>query len=415
MPQPPLRTHRPRWFVLFVLIVALVVFALAWQSEPFRQWRLSRMSLEDLRSTAESDERDMAAWSAYAERLTKAGKGAEAAGAYEKATAHISIEDMSPGSRALMVEAAHTAARFGSEAQAEKLIKRAVMHARFEPGMLLAQGILAMRKKDFTAAKGFFEQTTQAAPRNAEGWNRLGTSLLALQQPRLAEAPLRRAVQLTPNEAGPHADLAETLAQSSRFREAQQEYLVAAKIAPDSAEYASQYALASASAARSDEEFEKAATALTSAMQQSPDDIALPLTMAGLQTRFAHMDDARRTYESVVARLPDHSDAWFNLSAVYDRLGDRASAKIARAKFQELMDRQTAVVELTKRSLLKPQDAALHVALSDAQRRAGDNDAAYRELRRACELAPTNVSLRARLDAASHAMAGHGLNGAGAN
>lgn len=415
MSQPPLRSRGHRRFVLFALIVALLAVAIAWRSEPVRRWKLERMGLDELRAGVQAAPRDLLVWTAYAERLTNAGKGEEAASAYERAADLIPEADRSIRARRLISQAAHVAARFGSEQQAEKLIDRALIAAPDQPGTLLARGVLSMRKKDFQAARALFEQAANRAPKDSETWNRLGTSLLALQQPRLAEPPLRRAVQLSPNEAGPHADLAEALAQSSRFREAQQEYLAASKIAPSSADYAAQYALASASAARSDEDFGTGAAALTAAMQQSPDDIALPLTMAGLQMRFAHMDDARRTYENVVARLPDHSDAWFNLSTVYDRLGDRASAKIARSKFQDLMDRQTAVVELTKRALMKPQDAALHVALSDAQRRAGDNDAAYHELRRACELAPTNVGLRARLDAATRAMSSRSLTGARTN
>jgi tetratricopeptide (TPR) repeat protein len=364
------------------------------------------MGLDDLRATAYADRKDVLAWSTYGDRLLTADQGERAATAYQQAVEALPIGDTSGMARAIVAKAAHVLARFGTEQQAVSLLERAQRIAPDSVDTILAVGIMAMRRQDFEGAQPLFERATQLAPRDSETWNRLGTCLLAQEKPKLAEAPLRRSVELAPSNAAAHADLAESLAQQNRFGEAVNEYAEAARLAPAVPDYASQHSMASANAARSDEDYEMAATLLVTALQQTPDDAALSLTLAGLQMRFGRMEEARRTYEMIVGRLPDHSDAWFNLSNVYTRLGDTGSATIARRRFQQILDRQTAIVELTKKSLMNPQSAGAHSALADALKASGDTQAAYRELRKATELAPNDAKLRAKLDEAQQSLQG---------
>lgn len=398
------RNGRITWLLILTGLIAVICFA-AFRSDAVRKWRLERQSIEDLRAAAGADQRDVLMWSIYAEKLLKAGQGEEAASAYDRL---IELLPSQPDerSRKLMADAAYALARFGTEQQAVVAVDRAARSAPESPRTLLAAGILAIRKQDFTGAQRLFQRVLNLSPSDSEAWNRLGTSYLAMEQPRLAEEPLRTAVRLNPNDAPSHADFGEALALQSRFREAAAEYATAERLAPNSADYPSQFALASASAAKTDDDYSSASALLATAMQRSPDDAALQLNLAGLQMRFARMDEARRTYESAVGRMPDNPDAWFNLSTVYTRLGDPDSASVARKRFQEILDRQTAVVELTKKTLMHPSDARLHAELSDAQKRAGDMKSSFQELQKAVELAPTDTKLRARLEEATRSMSG---------
>jgi cytochrome c-type biogenesis protein CcmH/NrfG len=397
------RSGKPIAFWALLIVAAVLVIGVS-RSQPVQRWLLARKSLDELRATAETSSRDLAAWSLYAEKLLAAGKGEEAANAYEKAVSQIPESDQSGRARRILADGAYAAARYGTDAQAEAMVGRIANGPTDDLRGSLAVGIWAMRRKDFRAAQESFTNATTLDRKSAEAHSRLGTCLLAQGYP--ADGTLKYAAQLAPNDAAVQADLGESLAIGSKFREAAEAYATAARLAPDNRDYVSQYAQASANAARTDEEYESAATLLVTALQASPDDTALYLTLAGLQMRFARMAEARRSYETAIGKSPDNPDAWFNLSTVYTRLGDRDSAAFARKKFQEILDRQTIIVELTKKSLAHPNDSALFIALSAAQRRAGDMQGAYRSLQRAAALDPANKRLQNTLEAATRVMGG---------
>jgi Flp pilus assembly protein TadD len=388
-----------------VLVVLLLGLFFASRTEAFRLWLLSLNSLENVRASVSADSTDVGGWAVYARKLAESGDQQGAAKAYEQAVSALNPNDESARARSIVPGAAHAIARFGDVDTAADLVERAKKLAPEHFETLMASGIVAMRREAFADAEASFDRATKADPSRGEAWNRLGTCLLGQGKAVPAETPLKRAVELMPKDAPAHADLGEAFLQQGRFKEAKEQFAAAAAIKPDAPEYLTQHALASAGGARSDEEYEEAATLLVTAMQASPDDVAIPLHLAGLQMKFGRMEEAKRSYEMVVAATPDHSDAWFNLSNVYTRLGDRASASVARTRFQRLLDRETRVVELTKQTLLHPQDARLQATLSEALRAMGDDVKAYRALQRACELAPNDAKLRAKLEEATQGMA----------
>ena len=83
-----------------------------------------------------------------------------------------------------------------------------------------------------------FAHAVQVTPANGIAEGNLGSALMAMQRPDLAQSHLERAIELTPTLASPHYNLGTILLRQNQLDRAQREYLLALKYASDEREAA---------------------------------------------------------------------------------------------------------------------------------------------------------------------------------
>jgi Flp pilus assembly protein TadD len=93
-------------------------------------------------------------------------------------------------------------------AQAEALLRGALMVQLDLPLAWLLRGIIAYEANDLTAAHAHFAQAVLHAPDNAEAHHYLGVTMGRKRWLTAAESELRRAVELVPDFAEAHYNLA---------------------------------------------------------------------------------------------------------------------------------------------------------------------------------------------------------------
>jgi Flp pilus assembly protein TadD len=93
-----------------------------------------------------------------------------------------------------------------------------------DAGIANGLGMLAMRRDDPAAARGWFEEATQLDPDFAPAWSNLGALALRYRDYALAEKACARAAQLDPARWEAHLSLAWALEGLRRPREARAEY-----------------------------------------------------------------------------------------------------------------------------------------------------------------------------------------------
>ncbi len=91
-------------------------------------------------------------------------------------------------------------------------------------------GVLYMQQGEFTRAASSLERSVSMRPDNGEAWALLGSVDRELQEPEKAEAALRKAIVLEPNQPSPHITLAAVLMQQGARDEAAAERKVAAEL-----------------------------------------------------------------------------------------------------------------------------------------------------------------------------------------
>jgi Flp pilus assembly protein TadD len=235
-------------------------------------------------------------------------------------------------------------------------------------------------------------------PSRAEAWSRLGAAYLLADEPEQALGPLRRVAAMKPTDPQSYADLAEVLGRLKMFEEAARECRAAADLAPDNSRFATLPAVSAASSARTEEQYRTAVSMLAEMIQKYPTVDFLHVLLAGLHMRFIQFAQARAEFEAYLARNPKDLNAWLNVAAVCDKLGDAHGTAIARARWQQLVEIASAPAEIKKQALLHPGDTALLIRLATVQARAGRMQEAYGTLMHAADLKPGDPEI-ARLAA----------------
>ncbi|MFQ5768188.1 MAG: tetratricopeptide repeat protein, partial [Acidobacteriota bacterium] len=108
---------------------------------------------------------------------------------------------------------------------AEEYLTRAMSKGRERPDILGHLGELAMRRRDFTEAIGYFRRALAARPGSARWQLDLGNCLLLSGRAAEALRPLREAQRLTPGNPRVHLNLAVALLHEGRREEARAQLL----------------------------------------------------------------------------------------------------------------------------------------------------------------------------------------------
>jgi tetratricopeptide (TPR) repeat protein len=158
--------------------------------------------------------------------------------------------------------------------------------------------------------------------------------------------------------------------------------------------------------ARTEAEYKQAVRLLAAAISEHPDAGRLYSFMAGLHMRFGRYDDARKDYQTIVAGMPDASEAFYNLAIACERAGNAGAAANARARYQQLTDTMIEATELKREALLHRDDPDIFIRLARVMSRAGKKEEVIRDLEQASRLRPNDPSIRNALQtirAAGHA------------
>lgn len=128
---------------------------------------------------------------------------------YDKAEAdYLKILERDQNNAIALANLAMTELQLGKDADAEKHLKAALEQSPDDGYALSTMGYLRFRQEKYEDALNYLSRAAQISPANPEIQNYLGATLNHLGQRKPAEAALRRAVQLAPNYAPAHNNLA---------------------------------------------------------------------------------------------------------------------------------------------------------------------------------------------------------------
>lgn len=381
--------------ISFVMTLALVLF----QRQSIKLWWAGKQPYAALSHRVDNGETDPDVLLLFARKSLEVGQSEAALKAAMSATRSISSSDTGPQATKINAEAGYIIACTGDETKAAEYLQRALQVSPTNKQALLGMAILSTRRQDLRAAHARLEELLQIDPTNAEAWMRLGTVCLDEGENQSAVDALERAVALKPNDAATHADLGEAYGRLTRFQDAAKEQQTAIRLNPKETGYQAMLARSLAYAARTDEEYTRANDALSGWLKDNPDDDAIRLTRAGLNMRFTKFEDARRDFETSLSNDPSNVDALYNLSTVLFRLNDPLAEKTEQ-EFQRLIDKDIAIVSLTKAVERKPDDIKIRISLAGAYRKNGRFNEAFEQVSIAAKMAPANKQVQSMYVAA---------------
>ncbi len=209
----------------------------------------------------------------------------------------------------------------GRRDEAEAIARRILAAAPDHDPTLRLLGVLRDEAGDHAAAADLFARLIELSPDDAEAHYNLATSLLALARHEDAIDHFRRAIALAPDHAKAHSNLSGALRGSGRFAEAEEAARTAVALAPDLVTACSNLGTALAERGRLDEAIEcfRRAIAIEPAFAEGVFNLGKALQGAGRR------DDAIVQFRRAIEIRPDYVDA--NLAEAFFLLvrGDYAA------------------------------------------------------------------------------------------
>jgi Flp pilus assembly protein TadD len=385
-----------------LLIVAAAAVVAVLRRDALRERWLDWQSTETLQRLGGQEDADALTHFVYAERIARRGDTAAALPAATRAADAAPRSDRDLAGRMLAL-AGRLAAEAGSPRQAERYLGEATALRPSDPTVVAGLGVLALRTGRLAEGIARLREAARLDPRDLDAWNRLGSAYLLAAEPEQAVAAFRHATSVAPRDPETHAELAEALGRLARYSEAGAECGRAAALAPAVAQFAILPAISRASSARTEADYDAAIRLMDGAVGGFPEETFLHALMAGLHVRFGRYEAARREIQLFLARNPKDSNGWLNLATVCERLGDRAGAATAGARFRWLVAAEDQATKLRHLSLLHPDDPSVYLGLADALERGGRLDEELAALSKASELRPGDPAIAQRLAAVQSA------------
>ena len=342
-----------------IAVLAALVWAFS-QSDSAMQLRGAHLSLEKLRSRAQTHPNRFSHQLALAERLLAENEPEEALAALDRAGR------LRPGD-------ATTLARVG-DAQATL--------GRTEPAVLSYEAALRAESDSIAALRGLvelhrrsgqaplmeahlsrllsIEPAAEIGPRRLFGWRLLGDSASYTGRVSVTIAAYARWVDLRPNEPAARHSLALALSRDRQWREARVHSDVALRLGGDQPEVLVHVGLALAGSPEPDDR-RVAIQSLNQALGMRPDDPRLWAALGVAHRRNLAWEQARRALERLVALAPHRRAERVQLAEVYARLGRRSEAEAQHAAVRRLEGLQTRRLELTEEIRERPRDLALRL------------------------------------------------------
>lgn len=375
------------------LLALLVLLAVRW--EALQTWRFERASLADLQAQAQSPRANP--WVHYylGRALARRQRHAEAAESFRKGL-DLQARSDNPKLRARLDGAlAESLVLLGADREAVPHLKRALEFDVGDIAAHMAMGRILVTREQYDQAVREFQTVTQLEPRHAEAWFALGQTYNAMKKPELAEPPLRRAVELAPDEARYHRGLGDAFARRSRFNEAVACFQRALTIDPQNREIAGLLARARALQARTPEEYREARKALLELDAAETDNAFFQGQVGILDAQHGNLAEAEKRLKRALALDPHYAEALYNLATVYRQQGRHKEAQETLARFQRQENLLRRVSALQKRLSRQPNNAALSRELARAFEAQGKYAEAAAQLRRHLRIAPDDREAQA--------------------
>jgi Tfp pilus assembly protein PilF len=269
----------------------------------------------------------------------------------------------------------------------------------------------------YEKAEILLEAAVEANPDSARAWTLLGRSRALDRRYRLAEAPLRRAAELAPDNLEVLLLLGSTLWENGALEEAER-VLIEARSATGGDPMLAEHQLGSLWLWQG--RFEPAAEALGRVARQRPEWHLVWLELARAHQGLGELESARREFRRYLLRVPDDLSAHYGLAAVLAALEEPDLAAEALRTFAALSARDRARNLETGRaqagadhaiylaSTGRRTEAVAHlrslpgsepvlVTLARLLRQGGDLEGAIASLEQAVALDPSRADLRALL------------------
>jgi len=231
--------------------------------------------------------------SAYAERLRKQGKDAEAEAALTRAVAN------SPFHQRSRRQLGHLLQSAGRSQDAIDVYKEMLLIKPDDAGTYHAIGSLLL-DSDPVSALPYLEEACRLAPSQFRFLTSLGVAYLKSGRMSEAEATLRRAIALSPDDPGIRNNLGIILVQSRRFQEAIQEQTALLERWPDFVAARNNLAIALAESG----DLGRAEREVRRAIEAEPGYLDAHLTLAAILDRGERLDEEYEVLQRAFALAP---------------------------------------------------------------------------------------------------------------
>ena len=255
--------------------------------------------------------------------------------------------------------------------QAQQLLMRAKGgNSKAQPSSALVQEVLSLFNAAYYAElEGRIKPLVELYPNWALGWTLLGVALH--KQGKVGESALRRAVELTPNDAEAHNNLGGVLKDQGDMDAAAASFRKALKINPKLADAHCNLAMV----LQAKGQLNEALAGFRQALKIKPNYVDAHFNLGVLFNTLNRLDDAEASYRRALQLKPDYAEVHSNLGNTLQDLGrlDEAEASYRRA------------LEF------KPDNAAVLCNLGNVLSALGRLDEAEEICRRALEIRPDFV------------------------
>jgi len=220
----------------------------------------------------------------------------------------------------------------------------------------------------YTEAEKLATTLTHDCPTHPFGWKVLGASLR--QNGKLHESlmPMRRSVELSPNDPDAHNNLGVTLQSLGMLEQAEVSYQQAIAIQPDYAEAHDNLAATLRILGKLDE----AERRIKTVIELRPNYAEAHSHLGNTLQKLGRLVEAEASYQQAITVKPDYADAYINLGTVLQQLNRSAEA----------IESYSAAINL------KPESVEAHYNLGVALEELGRSDEAEASFRKAIALKP---------------------------
>lgn len=255
----------------------------------------------------------------------------------------------------------------GALQDAEALYREILDDTPGEPKASQGLALIALHTGHASAAVELLQVAAIGLPEDASIATHLGLAFASARDIGSAESCYRKALELSPNYADAHLNLANLLLESGRTDEAAEEYETAIRLAPNNG--AVHYGRAMLEIRRG--ETDSAISALEQALTHAPALLPARVNLATLFLQTGRHEDAVSHLREAVSYAPESFDARLNLCAALQQINHTAEA-----------------VEVARGALaLAPESPELLLNLSSAETGNGQPEDAWRTLDRALGIA----------------------------
>ena len=376
------------------LLAALVLVASWLWSGPWRQERrLRTASLAQLQSLACREPDNARVFYHLGVRARQENRLDAAYDAFTHAA------DLSADDEPSWLAAADLAGRLhGSQGEFDLLS----LFLRRHPGSAPAHVSLARfyhRRRVYLSA---FQQAKAAAllePRDADAWRAAGSEAMLGQSYPEAEAALRRAVALRPQDWANQVGLGDALRALGRSGEAVACYRQALALAPAEPIPAVSLARALLGNAASSADLQEARRLLRDADRRPPQTALTALLLGQSAERLGHWREAQAALEEAARRDPHLNEVHFELGRVAQSLGDMKTAAREQARYAGRQADDARVYALRLHVAQAKDDVNARLTLARLCLRSGSRDEAAFQCRQVLARQPGYPPARALLEA----------------